>query len=68
MSQTDDYESGDQQQPDFEVASECGVCGTVIGAVDEDTHRLMQADHVLKEHREQASPALIEQCEEVLSG
>lgn len=50
----------------FEKASKCFACGTMLAAVDEETHQKMLANHVLEKHSQEAHPDLLEECREVL--
>lgn len=50
------------------TTSTCKGCGTTISAVDEQTHEKMFAEHILREHSDEASESVLEEAREVVEG
>lgn len=59
-----DYESGDQQSDG--VAGVCKACGNKFWGVNQEEYDRIIAGHVLDDHAEQASEALLEECRELV--
>lgn len=59
-----DTDAGGKQSQSFR----CNACGNLILAANEDSVDLMQAQHVLEEHEDEAPEGLLEECREILGG